>query len=177
MSIVHTVPVEKASGKVSEIYGQISQVFGRVPNGMQLYSSSPDMLDQQWQGLSYYMKHPTLSFPLLAMIRLLVSERHDCEYCIGMNASLLINVAGLSEDQVLETRRNPEKAPLSEKELKLLLTVLKAVESPKEINRDDLGELRSAGWTDSEIIDAVAHGARNVSADIMFNTFKVVNDF
>lgn len=33
------------------------------------------------------------------------------------------------------------------------------------------------GWTDSDLIDAVAHGARNTAVDILFNTFKIERDF
>lgn len=177
MSIVHTVPVEKASGKVSEIYGQVSEFFGRVPNGMQIYSSSPGLLEQQWQSMSYYMQHPTLSFPLLAMIRMVVSERNNCEYCVGMNESLLVNVAGLDAGQVSATKKKPELAPLEQKDKQMLLFVLKAMETPREIAAKDMDELRSLGWSDGEIVDAVAHGARNVAVDIVFNTFKVENDF
>ena len=35
---------------------------------------------------------------------------------------------------------------------------------------------RSAGPTET-LFDAVNHGARNVAADILFNTFKIENDF
>jgi hypothetical protein len=49
MSIISTVTPEQASGKVAEVYGQIQQMMGRVPNAFQLYSSSPVLLEQQMQ--------------------------------------------------------------------------------------------------------------------------------
>ena len=177
MNMISMVSPEQASGGVARVYGQIEGAIGRVPNGMRLFSASPTLLEQNWQQFGYYMQHPRLSFPLQAFIRMLVSERHECEYCIGMNESLLINRGGFSAGDLLAARRNPADAPLPEKEKALLLTVLKTVEAPKALNKADLDKLRALGWEDGDILDAVYHGARNVAADIMFNAFKVEQDF
>lgn len=177
MNMISTVSPDQASGDVAQVYGQIEQAFGRVPNGMQLFSSSPVLLEQNWRQLGYYMQHPRLSFPLLAFIRMLVSVRHECTYCIGMNESLLINRGGLSAEDVMAAKHNPSDAPLPEKEKAMLLAVLKTVEAPKALAKADLDQLRALGWEDGDILDAVYHGARNVAADIMFNAFKVENDF
>jgi alkylhydroperoxidase family enzyme len=123
------------------------------------------------------MQHPRLSFPLLAFIRLLVSERHDCQYCVGMNESMLVNMAGIPAEAVLAAKRNPEAAPLPENEKAMLLAVLKAVETPKMLDVSDLDRLRDFGWGEGDILDAINHGARNVAIDIMFNAFKIENDF
>ena len=177
MSMISTVPPEQASGDLAQVYGQIRQVFGAVPNGMRLFSSSPALLEQGWRQLDYYLQHPRLSFPLLAFIRMLVSQRHECEYCIGMNESMLIDRGGFAVADVLAARRNPADAPLPEKDKAMLLAVLKAVEAPKALEKADLDRLRGLGWEDGDIVDAVFHGARNVATDIMFNAFKVERDF
>ena len=177
MSIISTVAPEQANGKVAQVYAQIQPVMGRVPNAMQLYSGSPELLEQQWQQMAYYMQHPTLSLPLLAMLRMLVSQHNDCAYCIGLNESMLIHRAGLTPEQVAATKRNPADAPLPEKDKAMLLFALKATENPKSVASGDLDRLRALGWRDSDILDAVHHGARNVAADIVFNTFKIDNDF
>lgn len=86
-------------------------------------------------------------------------------------------MAGLSPEQVAATRRNPADAPLPEKDKTMLLFVLRATSTPKAIDKADMDRLRAMGWNDSDIVDAVYHGARNVGADIVFNAFKVDNDF
>ncbi|MBU1689692.1 MAG: hypothetical protein KJ958_15140 [Gammaproteobacteria bacterium] len=177
MSIISTVTPEQAEGKVAEIYGQIQQMMGRVPNAFQMYSSSPALLEQQMQQISYFMQHPTLSFPLLAMVRMLVSQNNDCQYCIGLNEGMLIQMAGLTVEQVAATRRDPVSAPIPDKDKAMLLLVLKATKTPKLVDKSDLEQLRALGWCDSDIMDAVSHGARNVAADIIFNTFKIDIDF
>lgn len=176
MTMIQTVSPQHASGPVAAIYGEITQVLGQVPNGMQLFSASPSLLAQQWESLGYYMQHPSLSFPLLATIRLLCSAEHECDYCVGFNSMLLVNHAGWNLDQVAATKRDANAAPLSPKEIALLQFVLKAVRAPKTANEAEVAALRTLGWSESDIFDAVAHGARNVAVDIIFNTFKVQRD-
>lgn len=177
MALIATVAPDKANGKVAEVYSSINKVFGRVPNAMQVYSASPTLLEQQWGGMTYYLRHPALSFPLLTTIRMLVSQENKCGYCIGMNGSLLINMAGWSVDQVNATKQNPGAAPLAEKEKAMLQLVLKTVNERKPINKFELDALVQLGWSESDILDAVAHGARNVMVDIVFNTFQIEHDF
>ena len=177
MSIIATVAPEQATGEVAAIYAQMQQIMGRVPNAMQLYSASPAMLAMQWQYLGYNFQHPALSMPLLATLRMLVSQDHDCTYCIGFNEALLIERAGFTAEQTAATKRNPAAAPLPEKDKAMLLFVLKATRTPKAVTAADLEPLRAQGWTDGDIFDAVNHGARNIAADILFNTFKIDNDF
>lgn len=151
MSIIATVCPQDAAGEVAEVYDQMKQAVGRVPNALQLYSASPALLAMQWQYLGYYFQHPTLSFPLLASIRMLVSQENDCNYCIGMNESMLIKRAGFTPEQTTAAKRS--------------------------LSKNDIEALGHLGWTEQDIFDAVNHGARNVAVDILFNTFKIENDF
>lgn len=177
MPLIETVTPEKASGQVAAVYSDISKVFGRVPNAMQMFSASPALLDQQWGHMGYYLKHPALSFPLLAAVRMLVSKENHCHYCIGMNGSLLINMAKWTPEQVAATKHDAMAAPLPEKEKAMLAFVLKTVAERKPVTRPEIDKLKKLGWSESDVFDAVAHGARNVAVDIIFNTFQIENDF
>ncbi len=177
MPLISTVTPTEATGKVAKIYSQIEQTFGRVPNATQLFSSSPELMQRIWRELGYYMQHPNLRRPLLATIRMLISQQSQCEYCIDFNAGLLINMFGQSPEQVAATKQDPNQAPLEEKEKAMLLFVLKSVKTPTEVTEQDVQALRALGWEDGDIIDATAHGARHVAIDILFNTFKIEQDF
>ncbi len=177
MSLLQTVAPQQAQGKVAKVYGEIEQAMGFVPNAMQIFSCSPGMLEARWQNIGYYMQHPSLSFPLLAMVRMLVSQENECEYCVGLNEAMLVNKAGLTPESVAAAKRNPADAPLDEKEKAMLMLVLKATKAPKTVAKSDLDGLRALGWSDGEIVDAVYHGAANIASDVVLNTFKVVNDF
>ena len=72
MTLIHTVAPENASGDVAAIYAEMNETIGFVPNALSLRSASPALLGIQWQGMSYYMQHPTLSPELLACVRMLI---------------------------------------------------------------------------------------------------------
>ncbi|MBS4097922.1 MAG: hypothetical protein KGZ83_13910 [Sulfuricella sp.] len=176
MPLIHTVAPSQAHGQVAEVYRQAEAILGRVPNAFQMYSGSPALLETQWQQTAYFMRHPTLSFPLLAFTRLLVSQDHRCDYCIDFNAAMLVERAGLPPEQIAAVKRDPTTAPLEARDKAMLLFALKASRTPHEVTAADIDALKSLGWAESDILDAVAHAARNMAADIVFNTFKIVRD-
>jgi AhpD family alkylhydroperoxidase len=176
MPLIETVVPSAAQGPVAVIFGEVEQAMGRVPGGMQLYAASPALLAQQWQVLGYYARHPRLSFAFSAAVRMLVSQDNDCDYCIGFNAALLIDRCGWSAEQVAASKRDVDAAPLAAAEKALLRFVLRTVNARESARPGDIEALKKLGWTEGDILDAVALGARNVAVDIIFNTFQVEND-
>lgn len=177
MSLLHTISPERAEGTVAEVYQQIESALGWVPNAFRISSTSPFLLEKHWQTIGYYMQHPVLSFPLLASIRLLVSDDRQCGYCVDLNTKLLAEQAGWTLDQVAALRRDWQSAPLSEREKALLGFALKAVRQPLTVGKADLDALRTLGWGDAEILDATYHGASQLAGDTLYNAFKIERDF
>ena len=177
MSILQTVKPEAATGEVAAIYAQIENAWGHVPTAIQVFSANPFLLKQQWEYYGSIMQHPTLSMPLAACIRMLVSMENQCDYCIDMNGGMLINMAGWTPEQVAAAREDFNESPLEAKEKTLLGLVLKATQDSSSVSAADLQAARDAGWSDSDILDAVNHGARMVAGDILINGFKVERDF
>ncbi len=175
MALIKTIPPEKAEGKLAELYAETEQMFGMVPNNVRLLGVSPAILENQLEFAGYFMAHPTLSVPFLAMVRMLVSKACKSPYCQNLNAGLLMK-AGIKLEQIETMQADPTRAPLTEKEKALLLFVLKATENPHSVVAADLDKLRSLGWQDVDIFDAVAHGGRMVGTNIIFDTFKIDTD-
>jgi alkylhydroperoxidase family enzyme len=175
MALIPLTPPEKAEGKLAELYASAEHFFGVVPNNVRMLGVSPAILENQLYSAQYFMTHATLSAPLLAMIRMLVSKACKSEYCDSFNVGLLTR-QGFKPEQMQEARSNPEKAPLAEKEKALLLFVLKATDDPHAVVSSDLDKLRVLGWADMDIFDAVAHGARSVATNIIFDVFKIDQD-
>ena len=175
MALLNMVPPDEAEGKLLELYDTAEQFFGMVPNNVKMFGVSPAMLENQVQFAVYSMEHPTLSAPFFAMIRLLVSHATGSPYCARMNAGLLLQ-QGFTSEQIEAAKADAGEVPLDEKETALLRFVLKATKAPKSIEARDVDELRAMGWRDRDIFGAVAHGARAVATNILFDTFKLEND-
>lgn len=176
MPLIDTVDPTKAEGLVAEVYRQSEAAIGRVPNAFRIYSQSPELMETQWRQTSYFMRHPRLKFPLLALTRILVSQDNDCEYCIDFNTAMLIERAGFTAEQVAATRRDPANAPLNEMDKAMLLFALKATRAPSSVGPEDISALLALGWMEADVLDAVTHAARNMAADVVFNTFRVPLD-
>jgi uncharacterized peroxidase-related enzyme len=177
MSLLQTISPAEATGDVATIYANLQKGFGSVPNAFQMASVSPAMLKQQFEFVSHYLAHPNLSGPLLACIRMLVSSQTACEYCIGMNAGMLINLMGWTPEQVSATQADPANANLPPRETAMLIFVLKTTREPLAVTAADVDALRGLGWNDADIFDAANHGARMVAMDILLNAFKVERDY
>jgi alkylhydroperoxidase family enzyme len=172
MALIPTIPPEKAEGKLAELYAEVEQLFGRVPNNVQLLGVSPAILETQMHMVAYYREHPALRTHLLAMIRMLVSKACKSPYCLNLNTGLLMK-SGFTKEQIQAAQADPNQAPLDDKEKALLLFVLKATDNPHSVVQADIDQLRSLGWTDLDIFDGLAQGARMVGTNIIFDTFKV----
>lgn len=176
MTLIQTIPPEQAEGRLADLYREIAGVFGYVPNAFRLYSASPDLLETQWRQTLYFIRHPRLSFPLLACTRMLVSQANQCDYCVDLNAAFLIERAGFTPEQVAATRRDPAQAPLPDADRALLLFTLKTTATPEAVSGSDLDALRALGWSDADILDATTHAVRNQAVDKIFNSFKIERD-
>jgi len=176
MPLIQTIEPEEATGELAKLYQTIEAMRGSVGNNAKLFSASPELLRQQMDFIQFYMNHPTLSMPLLASIRIMISSGEACQFCIDFNAGLLINMAGWTIDQVNAMRKDPNAANLSKHEIAMLNLTIKAIRNAHGVTANDLDTLRDMGWSDSDILDAVNHATRMLATDIIFNTFKIENN-
>ena len=171
MPLIQTISRQEATGELSKFYDTLESMGSAV----ELLSISPELLRQQMDFIKFYMNHPTLSMPLLASIRIMVSSAEECQFCIDYNTAMLINMAGWTFDQVAAMRKNLNEANLPEREIAMLHLAVKAVRNAHGVNADDLDTLREMNWSDSDILEAVNLATRMLAIDIIFNTFKIEN--
>jgi hypothetical protein len=172
MAIIQTVTPEKAEGETKKIYDMMLKNVGVVPSPLQLASASPGILNLSWESIKYYSQHPTLGFALLSTIRFLVAEHLNFAFCTNFNKNIL-KKQGLSDKDIDKMTEDPLKAPLEDKEQALLGFVMKAIKSPDAVEKKDMDQLHDLGWTDRDILDALAHGTNMVGLSILMKTFKM----
>jgi alkylhydroperoxidase family enzyme len=80
---------------------------------------------------------------------------------------------GWTVEQVKAAQGNYLDSPFQDKDKALLGLVLKAVRNSNSVNAEDIASVRTHGWSDGDIFDAVTYGAKMVSTDILINAFKV----
>ena len=80
---------------------------------------------------------------------------------------------GLSEDDIDKMEKDPLQAPLDDKDRAMVAFVMKAIKTPDAVEKQDVDQLHDLGWTDSDIMDAMAHGTNMIASSILMKTFKM----
>jgi alkylhydroperoxidase family enzyme len=171
MTIIQTVSHEAAEGEIKEMYDMMMENVGMIPAPMELASASPGMFNMLKQSITYYTQHPNLGFGLLSAIRYLVSKQYDYVFCTHFNKGFL-EKQGMSEDDIERMAEDPFQAPLEDKERAMLDFVMKAIKTPDAVAQEDMDRLHELGWSDGDILDALAHGTNMVGFSILMKTFK-----
>jgi alkylhydroperoxidase family enzyme len=172
MALIETVEPQNAEGQAKEIYDFMQENAGVIPAPLQLASASPWMLDMVWQSIQYYSQHPNLGFALLSSVRYLVAQQHDYAFCTDFNRNML-RMQGLSDEDIEKMERDPLQAPLDNKDGAMVAFVMKAIKTPDAVEKQDVDQLHDLGWSDSDIMDALAHGTNMIGSSILMKTFKM----
>jgi hypothetical protein len=100
-----------------------------------------------------------------------VAARATChDACVSFNERLLARM-GMSAQQIQALATGTGPIALEETEAELLAFVRKALEAPESIGEPDLESLRRSGWSDGDVLDAVAHGASLLASSALQKAF------
>ncbi len=167
--LLRTVDPGQATGTVARMYAAFDRV-GEVPQPMQLLSASPGLQERQFALLGYYLSHPKLTTPLLAAIRYVAARLSCHDSCVAFNGGLLARM-GMSAEEIEALAGGDGPIALEEKEAELLAFVRKALAAPESVTAPELESLRRSGWSDGDVLDAVAHGANLVASSVLHKAF------
>jgi uncharacterized peroxidase-related enzyme len=109
----------------------------------------------------------TLSPGERELIATFVSSRNDCFFCQTVHGAVAAYHLGNDEQLVLDVKRDPEHAAISEKMKALLAVAGKVQRGGKEVTIEDIARARECGASDQEIHDTVLIAA----AFCMFNRY------
>lgn len=168
--LIDTTPPADALPRVEALLAPFAEMLGAVPDALRLLAVSPPVLENYVANLGHYLHHPTLSGPLLAMIRYLVSATGGCRYCIDLNARMLLQ-AGYELEALQRAIDTPEQAPFEPRERALLALAVNAVNRPGKIEAAELDAVRAHGWSDRDLFDAIWHGYGNRAIGNALETF------
>ena len=176
MSLLRIPTIDIATGAVKEIFDEIQGAFGMVPNGIQLWSASPQALRTQWESIKVRMSKDQEDQKLHTIIRYLVSGESECTYCVGFNGGMLMRYYGVTQDELLAMSAKPSSAPLDEKNKALLVFAMKAIKDADAVSKEDINLLKKIGITEMEMFDIVHATSHMLVVNTLFKTFKVQQD-
>ena len=172
MSRIPALDPVQATGKNAELFTAVKSKLGLVPNLMRTLGQSPAALEA-YLGFSGTLATGVLPAKVREQLALAVAETNACEYCLSAH-SLLGKGAGLSAEAILDARRLQSVDAKTDALLKFAAAV---VESRGQVSDEALAAVRSAGASDAELVEVVAHVALNVLTNYTNNVARTVVDF
>lgn len=173
MTRLQALDPETATGKTKELFNAVQGKLGSVPNMMRTMGNSDAVLEG-YLNLSGALSKGKLNARTGELIALAVSESNSCNYCLA--AHTFIGEKLLKTDlSVLEAARAGES---SDVKTQAILQLAKALVSKNGLVTDaDVNAVKTAGVTDGEIAETVAHVALNVLTNYFNNTANTTVDF
>jgi uncharacterized peroxidase-related enzyme len=173
MERINPVNFETAEGKVKQLLDAVKAKLGIVPNMTRAMAVSPSVLEA-YLGFSGSLAHGVLPAKVREQLALDVGEANHCDYCVSAHTYIGKNVAGLSDQDILESR----KGTATDAKTAALLKFARIVVSKQGVVDDsDVEAVRAAGYGDAEIAEVVAHVALNIFTNYFNNVAGTAIDF
>jgi uncharacterized peroxidase-related enzyme len=173
MERINPVSHEAAEGKARQLLDAVKAKLGIVPNMTRTMAVSPPVLEA-YLGLSSTLAHGVLPAKVREQLALDIGEANHCDYCVSAHTYIGKNVAGLSDADILDSR----KATSADPRTAALLRFARAVVAKRGIVDDaDVEAVRAAGYGAAEIAEVVAHVALNVFTNYFNNVAGTAIDF
>ena len=159
MSWIKTVPYEKASGKLRNLYDRVKGPDNNVDNIMMAHSLRPHSMEGHMAIYKYVLHHSNNKIPkwFLETLGVWVSHMNNCNYCVehhfgGLKRLLDDNTKADAIRAAIE-KNDISLVPLNKKQ-KLAMRYAQILNNaPSELSENDIIALRDAGFDDGEILE------------------------
>lgn len=151
----------------------VKKQLGSVPNLFRITATSPATLSG-YLSLNSALSGGTLSAQNRERIALAVAELNGCEYCLAAHQYLGTNIARLTPEEIEANRRGTSTTASAAPAVEF---AAKIVRNRGQIEEADLNLVRSAGFSDAEIVEIVGHVALNTLTNYLNEVLGTEIDF
>lgn len=157
--MVRIQPVDPATAdrKTQSLFDKVQRQLGSVPNIFRTLGHSPAVLEGYMQQTSA-LAGGALSAALREQIAMVTAGRNRCDYCASAH-TVLGTMAGVPEDELADNLQGRSGDARTQAALTFSARI---VETRGQLADDDLETVRSASFSDAEIVELVAHTCLNI---------------
>ena len=124
--------------------------------------------------LSGSLAKGALSGKLREQIALAVAEINGCGYCLAAHSYLASNVARLDEAEIAANRNGGSNDPKADAAVRFAASIARA---RGHVSDAAIRDVRSAGWSDAEVVEIVVHVALNTLTNYVNEVAQTEIDF
>jgi uncharacterized peroxidase-related enzyme len=145
-----TPAIQDKARPILEKTGKLGDIFKLLAVDEKVYFATDEMIQK------YLLDETTLSYDIKEAIALLISKENGCKMCVDVHKSIA-KMLGLSEQRIEEILQGVESINTSDEEKALLNFSIKASKKDNyKILKEEIDALKVMGWSDIQIIEAVA---------------------
>jgi len=142
--------IQEKARPILEKTGKLGEIFKLIALDEKIYNAT-DMMVQ-----NYLLDETTLSYEIKEAIALLISKENSCKMCVDVHKGIA-KMLGLSDAKIEEILQGVEAIDTDEKEKALLNFCIRASRKDNyKIQKEEIDTLKKMGWSDVQILEAVA---------------------
>ena len=151
----------------------VNTQLGAVPNMFRLIANSPQTLEG-FLGLSSALGKGDLTVATRNRIALTIAEANGCDYCLSAHSYLGKKLANLDDAEMAANRSGASQDPKADAAVRF---AAKVVRERGHVAEADLLAVKAAGYSDSQVLEIIAHVALNTFTNYVNKALKTDIDF
>ncbi len=151
------VTIEAAPSASRPMLEGVRKLLGIAPNLFRMVATSPAALEG-YLGMFGALGKGELPAASRERIALAVAELNGCDYCLSAHTYLGKNVAKLDDAEIAANRGGRSNDATADAAVRFAARV---VETRGHVSDEDFRAVKSAGYSDAQIIEIVQHVALN----------------
>lgn len=168
-----TIPTREAAPVATQpLLDAVEKQLGVVPNMFRLLAQSPAVL-QGYLGLSGALGK-ALDLKTRERIAIAVAQANGCDYCLSAHSYVGLNLAKVPADEIARARHGGSADAKTEAALRF---AVKVTEARGKVSTADLAAIRTAGFSEAQILEIVAVVAENFMTNLFNNVAETDIDF
>jgi len=142
--------IQDKARPILEKTGKLGEIFKLLAIDEKVYFATDVMIQK------YLLDETTLSYDIKESIALLISVENGCKMCVDVHKSIA-KMLGLSEERIEQVLEGVDSIDTSDEEKALLNFCIKASQKDNyKILKEEIDTLKEMGYTDVQVIEAVA---------------------
>jgi uncharacterized peroxidase-related enzyme len=172
MTRLTTPTAEQVPAASRPILDAVNRQLGSVPNLFRVLASSPAALTGLTNLSGALSK--ALDLRTRERIAIAVAQVNGCDYCLSAHTYLAANLAKVPSEEIALNRQGRSGDAKADSAMRF---AVKVARERGRVTEDDIAAIRSAGYSDAQIVEIVAVVAENFFTNLINNVARTEIDF
>ena len=165
--------IDAAPAAAQPLLEAVNKQLGVVPNLFRLPANSPAALEG-YLGLNGALAKGALDAQTRERIALAVAQINGCDYCLSAHSYLGKNLAKLDDAEIAANRNGKSSDQKANAAVRFAVAL---VHQRGQVSEEDVNAVKSAGYSEAELVEIVAHVALNTLTNYLNEAFGTPIDF